>query len=341
MSEQKITLAHGSGGQLTHDLIKHLFVRHFANPHLSRLTDAAVLSLPDTRIALTTDSYVIRPLFFPGGNIGKLAVCGTVNDVAVMGAKPLYLTCGLIIEEQFDYETLEQIVASMAHTAREAGVEIVIGDTKVIERGSGDGLFINTAGIGVCYYQFPPTIEIGDKIMINGTLGDHEIAVLSARQNLGFDVDVASDCASLAGLIGHVLKAYSSVKFMRDPTRGGLATVLNEIVEGQPFGIALDETDIPMKDAVRGICALLGFDPLYLANEGKVVLVVSAADAPRLLETMRAHPLGRDSRIIGEVVEAPQGLVYLRTNIGGKRVVDMPVGTQLPRSGDLTGFENL
>lgn len=331
MSEQKITLAHGSGGQLTHDLIKNLFVRHFANPHLSRLTDAAVLSLPDTRIAMTTDSYVIRPLVFPGGNIGKLAVCGTVNDLAVMGAKPLYLTCGMIIEEQFDYDALEQIVASMAQTAREAGVEIVTGDTKVIERGSGDGLFINTAGIGVCFYQFPPKIEIGDKIVINGTLGDHEIAVLSARQDLGFEFDVASDCDALADLIAHVLKAHSSVKFMRDPTRGGLATVLNEIVEGQPFGIALDETEIPVKDAVRGICALLGFDPLYLANEGKVVLVVSAADAPRLLDTMRSHPLGRESRIIGEIIEAPQGLVYLRTTIGGKRIVDMPVGTQLPR----------
>ncbi|GAK54020.1 hydrogenase expression/formation protein HypE [Candidatus Moduliflexus flocculans] len=331
MSENKITLAHGSGGQLTHELIKHLFVRYFANPHLSRLTDAAVLSLPDLRVAMTTDSYVIRPLFFPGGNIGKLAVCGTVNDLAVMGAKPLYLTCGLIIEEQFDYETLEQIVASMAHTARDAGVKIVTGDTKVIERGNGDGLFINTAGIGVCEYQFPPAIEIGDKIVINGTLGDHEIAVLSARQNLGFDFEVASDCAPLADLIVHVLKAHSSVKFMRDPTRGGLAMVLNEIVEEQPFGIALDETEIPLKDAVRGICAVLGFDPLYLANEGKVVMVVNADDAPRLVDTMRAHPLGRDSRIIGEIVDAPQGMVYLRTTIGGKRIVDMPVGTQLPR----------
>ena len=331
MSEHKITLAHGSGGQLTHELIKHLFVRHFANPHLSRLTDAAVLALPDTRVAMTTDSYVIRPLFFPGGNIGKLAVCGTVNDLAVMGAKPLYLTCGMIIEELFDYETLEQLVASMAHTARDAGVEIVTGDTKVIERGSGDGLFINTAGIGVCQYQFPPQINIGDKIVINGTLGDHEIAVLSARQNLGFEFDVASDCAPLADLIAHVLKAHSSVKFMRDPTRGGLATVLNEIVEGQPFGIALDETDIPVKDTVRAICGLLGFDPLYLANEGKVVMVVSADDAPRVVDTMRSHPLGRDNRIIGEIVDAPQGMVYLRTMIGGKRIVDMPVGTQLPR----------
>jgi hydrogenase expression/formation protein HypE len=331
MPEDRITLAHGSGGQLTHELIKDLFVRQFANPYLSPLTDAAVLSLPDTRIAFTTDSYVIHPLFFPGGNIGKLAVCGTVNDLAVMGAKPLYLACSMVIEEQFEYHTLELITASIAQTAQEAEVTIVTGDTKVVEHGKGDGLFMNTSGIGVCYSALPQTIAIGDKILINGTLGDHEIAVLSARRELGFDFNIESDCAPLAGLIAQVLKAHSTVKFMRDPTRGGLATVLNEIVEGQRFGIALEESEIPIRDTVQAVCALLGFDPLYLSNEGKVVLVVSAHEANHVLDTMRAHPLGQESRIIGEIVEVPHEMVYLRTTIGGKRVVDMPVGTQLPR----------
>lgn len=331
MAEHKISLAHGSGGQLTHDLIKNLFAKRFENPYLSPLTDSAIVSLPNAQIAFTTDSFVIRPLFFPGGDIGKLAVCGVINDLAVMGAKPLYLACSFVIEEQFEYDLLERITASIAQTAQDVGASVVTGDTKVVERGKGDGLFITMSGIGACYYTLPQPINIGDKIILSGTLGDHEIAVLSARRELGFDFNVESDCAPLADLIGQVLNSSHTVKFMRDPTRGGLATVLNEIAEGQPFGIALEETEIPIKETVQAACALLGFDPLYLANEGKVALIVGSQEASSVLETMQMHPFGRDSRIIGEIVESSPGMVYLRTKIGGKRIVDMPVGAQLPR----------
>lgn len=328
---QRISLAHGSGGKLTHDLIKDCFLARFKNPILSELTDSAVVNLKGINLAFTTDSYVIRPLFFPGGDIGKLAVYGTVNDLAVVGAKPLYISCGYLIEEGFDSESLDKITQSIGDAARNAGVLVVTGDTKVVEHGKGDGIFINTSGIGVCYYQLLQDIEVGDKVLINGPIGDHEIAIISARRELGLDLKIESDCAPLADLISHVLAASRRIKFMRDPTRGGLATTLNEIVASKDFGILIEEKAIPMREGVRGACSLLGFDPLYLANEGKVVIIVGREDTSFVVDTMRAHPLGRETQIIGEVVESPKGRVYLRTEIGGTRIVDMPVGTLLPR----------
>ena len=326
-----ISFAHGSGGRLTHDLIKQVFARQFANPYLSPLADAAIAPFSGESLAFTTDGFVVHPLEFPGGDIGKLAVCGTVNDLAVMGAKPLYLSCAMIIEEQLEFPLLERIAASIAQAAEAAQVLVVTGDTKVVERGKGDGLFITMSGVGAREYALPQPIAVGDNILVNGALGDHALAVLAARREFGFDIPVASDCAPLSGLIASVLAAHRSVKFMRDPTRGGLAMVLNEIAEGQPFGIALDEAAIPVNDSVRAACALLGFDPLYLANEGKVVLIVGANEARGVLETMRRHPFGRESAMIGEIVDAPAGLVFLRTTLGGKRILDMPVGSPLPR----------
>jgi len=328
---QRISLAHGSGGKLTHDLIKDCFLARFKNPILSELTDSAIVNLKGINLAFTTDSHVIKPLFYPGGDIGKLAVYGTVNDLAVVGAKPLYISCAYVIEEGFDGESLDRITRSLAEAARTAGVLVVTGDTKVVEHGKGDGIFINTSGIGVCNYTLPQNIEIGDKILINGSIGNHEIAIISARGELGLDVKIESDCAPLADLISHVLTASRRIKFMRDPTRGGLATTLNEIVTGKDFGILIEEKAIPIREEVRGACSLLGFDPLYLANEGKVVIIVGREDTSFVVDTMRAHPLGRETQIIGEVVESPKGRVCLRTEIGGTRIVDMPVGTLLPR----------
>ena len=330
-SNQRISLAHGSGGKLTHDLIKDCFLARFKNPILSELTDSAIVNLKGINLAFTTDSYVIRPLFFPGGDIGKLAVYGTVNDLAVVGAKPLYISCGYLIEEGFNSVSLDEITQSIGDAARNAGVLVVTGDTKVVEHGKGDGIFINTSGIGVCYYQLLQDIEVGDKVLINGPIGNHEIAIISARGELGLDVEIESDCAPLADLISHVLTASGKIKFMRDPTRGGLATTLNEIVTSKDLGILIEERAIPIREEVRAACSLLGFDPLYLANEGKVVIIVGCEDASFVVDTMRAHSFGRDAQIIGEVVESPKGRVCLRTEIGGTRIVDMPVGTLLPR----------
>ncbi len=327
----KISIGHGSGGKLTHNLIKNLFLEKFRNPILESLTDSAILNINGTRLAFTTDSHVIKPIFFPGGNIGKLAVNGTVNDLAVMGAKPLYISCSYVIEEGFDYQSLERITQSISQSAQDAEVCVVTGDTKVVEKGKGDKIFINTSGIGLCNYSLPKDIEIGDKVLINGSIGDHEIAILSAREELGLNLKIESDCAPLADLISQVLKSSEKIKFMRDPTRGGLATTLNEIVEEKDFGILLEERDILIREEVKGICSLLGFDPLYLANEGKVVIVVAREDADQVIETMHSHLLGRDARIIGEVVDSPKGMVCLKTQVGGRRIVDMLVGTQVPR----------
>lgn len=326
-----ISLAHGSGGKLTHDLIKNHFSTEFKNPILSALADSAIMNLNGTKLAFTTDSHVIKPLFYPGGDIGKLAVYGTVNDLAVVGAKPLYISCAYVIEEGFDGESLDRITRSLAEAARNAGVLVVTGDTKVVEHGKGDGIFINTSGIGVCNYTLPQDIEIGDKILINGTIGDHEIAIISARGELGLNLKLESDCAPLADLISHVLTTSGRIKFMRDPTRGGLATTLNEVVEERDFGVLIEEGTIPVREEVKGVCSLLGFDPLYLANEGKVVIIVGREDAFKVLDVMRAHPLGKGAQIIGEIVESPKGKVCLKTEIGGTRIVDMPVGSQLPR----------
>ncbi len=331
--EDKILLAHGSGGKMTHDLIKNLFLQKFDNPSLATLTDSAILQVDGTKVAFTTDSYVVKPLFFPGGDIGKLAVCGTINDLAVMGARPICISCALVIEEGLDYKILERIVDSMEKTARDAGVKIVAGDTKVVAKGEGDAIFINTSGIGSIEIDFslPADIEVGDRIILNGQVGEHGIAVLSARADLGLEAEIESDCACLNDLISGILSVSDRIKFMRDPTRGGLATTLNEIVEGRDYGIAIEEARIPVSDPVKGTCELLGFDPLYIANEGKVVVVVGEENAPQVMDQMRRHRLGRDAQVIGWVVSQPRGMVYLKTLAGGRRIVDMMVGDQLPR----------
>ncbi len=328
---QCISLAHGSGGKLTYDLIKQVFLPEFRNSILEALDDSAVFELGGAILAFTTDTYVVSPLVFPGGDIGKLSVCGTINDLAVVGAKPLYISCGFVIEEGFSRSTLKRIADSIAETAREGGVLVVTGDTKVVERGKGDGVFINTSGIGQCSYPLPQDVCVGDKIIINGTIGDHEIAVLTARRELGLDLDIQSDCAPLGDLIWQVLGVSAGIKFMRDPTRGGLASTLNEICNGKDYGILVDEKSIPIKEVVRAACSLLGFDPLYLANEGKVIVIVEKEEATRVVDVMSKHPLGRDAAVIGEIVDSPSGKVSLKTEIGGRRIVDMPTGTQLPR----------
>jgi len=332
--KKKILLAHGSGGRLSHELIKDLFLRSFDNKFLRKLGDSAIFEREKIRWAFTTDSYVIRPLFFPGGDIGKLAACGTINDLAVAGATPLFLSCALIIEEGLELSTLEKVVSSIKETAEGAGVQIITGDTKVVEHGGADGLFINTSGVGVVRTQeslSPGRIEVGDRIVINGTIGDHSIATLSRREEFDFQTKLKSDCAPLNDLIGTVLSGSQGIKMMRDPTRGGIASILNEIASGQAFGIELWEEKIPIKEEVASICEMLGFDPLYLANEGKVVLLAKQEEAEKLLSILRSHPLGKESQIVGKVVPEAKGKVYLRTRIGTRRVVDMLTGEQLPR----------
>lgn len=334
-----ITLAHGSGGKAMRDLIDDVFVGTFDNPHLDTLEDQARFDLSDlakfgNRLAMTTDSYVVDPIFFPGGDIGKLAVTGTVNDLAVGGAKPLYLTCGLIIEEGLSVDTLREVVQSMKKTADEAGVYIVTGDTKVVPRGAADKLFINTAGIGIIPEGTSPQThraQVGDKILINGYIGDHGAAIVDARGELAMENTIQTDCQPLNGLIDAMLEVCPDIHCMRDATRGGIATVLNEFAEASGVGIQMNETDIPMRTDVRGMCEILGLDPLYLANEGKVVAIVAAEDADAVLKTMRQHPNGAESAIIGTVLEKPSGRVILKTSFGGDRIVDMLVGEQLPR----------
>jgi hydrogenase expression/formation protein HypE len=333
----KILLAHGSGGELSHELVRDLFAHHFANPILEPLGDAALLDLEGLSpgcLALTTDSYVVQPLFFPGGDIGKLAVCGTVNDLAVVGAVPRYLSAGFIIEEGLPIETLKRVVNSMANTARAAGVEIVTGDTKVVEKGAADGLFINTAGVGAVpagLHLAPHNLRPGDRILINGSMGDHGMAVMMQREGLAFSSSLTSDCAPLNGLIAELLKAVpAAVRCMRDPTRGGLATTLNEwAAEG--IGIEIEETAIPVRKEVQAICEMLGLDPLYAANEGKVVIAVAPEAVDEALEAMQAHPLGQEATAIGQVTARHPGRVVLHTPLGARRIVDMLVGAQLPR----------
>lgn len=334
-----ITLAHGSGGKAMRDLIEDVFVGGFDNEHLSALEDQARFNLAELaqhgdRIAMTTDSYVVDPLFFPGGDIGKLAVTGTVNDLAVGGAKPLYLSCGMIIEEGFDVQMLRDIVLSMKKTADEAGVSIVTGDTKVVHRGAADKLFINTAGIGV----IPKGIDIqahraqaGDVVIINGYVGDHGAAIVDARGEMSLENTIHSDCQTLNGLIADMLVTCPDIHCMRDATRGGIATVLNEFALSSQVGITLNEDALPVRSEVRGMCEILGLDPLYLANEGKVVAIVPAEKADAVLSTMRRHKAGKDSAIVGIVSQQPAGRVILKTGFGGERIVDMLVGEQLPR----------
>jgi len=335
-----ITLAHGGGGKAMRDLIDDVFVSAFDNDALNTLEDQARFNLRDLaqygdRLAFTTDSYVIDPIFFPGGDIGKLAICGTVNDLAVSGAKPLYLTCAVIIEEGMQVATLRKIVESMARAAKEAGVMIVTGDTKVVNKGSCDKIFINTAGIGVIREQYrlgADQAQAGDAILVNGLLGDHGAAILNARGDMDLSTDIQSDCAPLQGLIETILAAAPNTRFMRDATRGGIAAVLNEIAEASQVGIEIIEDQTPIRREVKGFCEILGLDPLYLANEGKLVVVVPKEEAQAALSAMRQHPFGSESAQIGAVLDNGRaGRVTMQTTFGGRRIVDMLIGEQLPR----------
>jgi len=328
MSRQ-ILLAHGGGGRLMRELVEGGIVPALGKGVLERLEDSAVVG---EGIVVTTDSYVVKPLFFPGGDIGRLAVSGTVNDLAVTGGKPLYLTFALIIEEGFEVEALERIVASVRQTADEAGAEIVTGDTKVVERGAADGLFINTAGVGRLLRRFDiGSVRPGDKVIVNGPIGEHGLAVMSLRANLGFEGELKSDAAPLFGMVEPLLRSGLDIRFMRDPTRGGVAACLNELAQGAGVGVVLQEESLPVTAPVRAACELLGLDPLYAANEGKVIVVASADCADEVVRILALSPYGRAARIIGEVVEDAQKLVILRTRIGGERIVDMPYGEELPR----------
>lgn len=339
VQDTEITLAHGSGGKAMRDLIDDIFVRGFDNPILSQLEDQASFTLATLmaqgdRLAFTTDSYVVTPLFFPGSDIGALAVNGTVNDLVVSGAKPLYLTCSVILEEGLPVETLRHVAQSMQAAASAAGVQIVTGDTKVVPRGAADQLFINTAGVGVIRAGISicaRNVQPGDVVLINGQLGDHGAAILIARGELALETEIESDCQPLNGLVDAILDVCPEVHAMRDATRGGLATVLNEFALSSDVGIRLYEQSIPVREEVKGVCELLGLDPLYLANEGKLVVVVPRSHAEAVLAAMQSHPAGKDACIVGEAIASPAGVVLLKTAFGTERIVDMLVGDQLPR----------
>ena len=336
MKGKNILLGHGSGGRLSHDLIKDIFLKHFDNDLLRQQGDSALLETGKGHISFTTDSYVVDPIFFPGGDIGKLAVCGTVNDIAVSGAKPMYLSAGFIIEEGFSLNELESIVISMAKEAVKAGVKIVTGDTKVVNKGQCDKVFINTAGIGFLDSKHKSIssgndIVPGDKIIINGSIGEHGMAIMAVRNFGNFKTDIVSDCAPLNKLIDSVLKTGAKVKFMRDATRGGIATVLSELAEHKNHGLLVNEDKVIVRENVRGMCELLGFDPFYIANEGKFIMVVAPEDANKVIETMKNNEFGTEASIIGEVTSEYAGKAILQTTIGGKRIIDMMSGEQLPR----------
>ena len=331
---EQVLLGHGSGGKLTADLIRNVFLPAFRNAALEKLDDQAILEINGVRLAFTTDSFVVKPLFFPGGDIGSLAVHGTVNDLAMGGAKPLYLSAAFILEEGFPMEDLARVVESLERAAREAAVEVVTGDTKVVEKGSGDGLFINTTGIGVV----PEGVRLsadqarpGDAVLLSGTLGEHGIAILAQREGLEFDSTIESDSVALHTLVAAMLAASRQIRCMRDPTRGGLSSALNEIAARSGVGIELREEAIPIREEVKGACELLGLDPLYVANEGKLVAIVAAEAAEALLAAMRAHALGSHAQIIGAVTQAHPRTVVMRTPLGTTRIVDMLSGDQLPR----------
>lgn len=329
-----VRLAHGSGGRLSLELIEELFVATFGNAPLRELTDAAVVENRGGRLAFCTDSHTVKPAFFPGGDIGRLAVAGTVNDLAVMGAKPAYLTAAFLLEEGYDMDELERVVRSMKATADEAGVAIVAGDTKVLERGKGDGVFINTAGVGFV----PDDVRLGvdqvrpgDRVLVNGTLGDHGIAVMSRREGLDLAVELESDVAPLNGLIERVMDVAPNVRFMRDVTRGGLAAVANEVVLRQAFGLRVFDVAVPIHDIVDQYSEMLGIDPLLAANEGKVMMIVAPDEAEAALGAMKAHPHGREAAIIGDIVKKPEGVALVETAYGSRRVLEMPIEEQLPR----------
>jgi hydrogenase expression/formation protein HypE len=333
-AQDKVLLGHGSGGRLSADLLQKVFLPAFQNPALNSLNDQALLNVDGVRLAFTTDSFVVKPLFFPGGDIGSLAVNGTINDLVMGGAEPLYLSVAFILEEGLPLETLQRVVASLGRAAEEGGVVVVTGDTKVVEKGKGDGLFINTSGIG----RVLPGINLsadqarpGDCIILSGSIGDHGITILSQREGLEFESPIVSDCAALHTLVAAMLEASPAIRCMRDPTRGGLSSALNEIAAQSRVGMELDESTIPIQEAVRGACELLGLDPLYVANEGKLVAIVDPSYADRVVSAMRAHPLGKRAGIIGKVTQSNSGMVMMRTSLGTTRIVDMLSGDQLPR----------
>jgi hydrogenase expression/formation protein HypE len=333
-SSDRVLLGHGSGGRLSADLVRQIFLPAFHNPALARLDDQAVVDIGGVRLAFTTDSYVVKPLFFPGGDIGSLAVHGTVNDLAVGGALPLFLSAAFIIEEGFPMDLLHTVVDSLRRAADAAGVYVVTGDTKVVDKDSADGLFISTAGIGVVRDGVELSADQarpGDKIVLSGAIGEHGVAILAQRAGLEFEGAIASDSAPLHGLVAEMLAASRSIRCMRDPTRGGLSSALNEIAEQSRVGMELVEASIPIRDEVKGACELLGLDPLYVANEGKLVAIVAPEAADAVLAAMRAHPLGSQAALIGTVTDSHRGLVTLRTPLGTTRVVDMLPGDQLPR----------
>lgn len=352
-TRDRILLGHGSGGKLSAELVRDVFLPAFGNPTLAQLNDQAVVSINGSRLAITTDSFVVKPLFFPGGDIGSLAVHGTINDLAMGAAQPLFLSVAFILEEGLPMDTLQRVVASLQRAAADAGVQVVTGDTKVVEKGKGDGLFINTTGIGLV----PNGLELsadrarpGDKVVLSGFIGDHGIAILAQREGLEFETTIESDSVALHTLVSQMLKTqthcsqnrgevghptsvvgFAAIRCMRDPTRGGLSSTLNEIAEQSRVGIEIEEEKIPVREDVRGACEMLGLDPLYVANEGKLVAIVAADGAEALVETMRQHPLGTESRIIGTVLNKHAGLVTMRTTLGTTRIVDMLAGDQLPR----------
>lgn len=334
MHHDTIQLAHGAGGTLSFDLIERLFLPRFGNEMLNRLEDQAVLEFPGQRLAFTTDSFVVDPLFFPGGDIGGLSIYGTVNDICMSGATPLYISVAFILEEGLPLETLHCIVVRMEAAAKESGVTVVTGDTKVVDKGSCDKLFINTTGIGVVPEGVNISVNnlnVGDRILLSGTIADHGMAVMTSRKGLSFQSQVQSDCAALNGLVAVMLEQTKDIHAMRDPTRGGLATTLNEFARSSKVGIQLNGDQIPVSPEVQGACEVLGIDPLYVANEGKLVAVVLPGEAEKVLKAMRKHKYGREAVIIGEVVEEHPGIVAMSTGFGAERIIDMSVGEQLPR----------
>jgi hydrogenase expression/formation protein HypE len=331
---KNIVLAHGSGGKLSHHLIQKMVLPAFRNDLLEPLHDGAVFSVNGAELAFSTDSYVVKPIFFPGGDIGKLAVHGTVNDLAMCGAKPLYLSAAFIIEEGFSTQDLSRILHSMRQAADAAGVSLVTGDTKVVDRGKGDQIFINTAGIGTVHpgiHIRPNRAQVGDKIIVSGEIAVHGIAIMSAREGLEFESQIASDTAPLNGLVETIFAASQNIHVLRDPTRGGVTSALTEIAESAQVGIRLEERALPISEEVKGACEILGLDPLYVANEGKLLAFVPSDETDRVLSAMRSHPLGEKAVVIGEVVADHPGMVTMKTHVGGTRIVDMLSGEQLPR----------
>ena len=334
VADDRIVLAHGGGGRLTHQLIEKIFLPAFSNDMLEQRHDGAVVSINGARLAFTTDSFVVRPLIFPGGNIGDLAVNGTVNDLAMCGARPLYLSAGFILEEGLEMETLRKVVASMQKAAAKASVKLVTGDTKVVDKGSGDGVFINTTGLGLVtegVYLSAGAARPGDAVILSGSIGEHGIAILAEREGLEFESPVQSDSAALHTLVREMLQATHAIRCLRDPTRGGVSSSLNEIAAQSRVGISIDEQAIPIREEVRGACEMLGLDPLYVANEGKLLAIVDPSEADRVVAAMRANPLGCKARRIGTVTKSDPGWVTMRTTLGTTRIVDMLAGDQLPR----------